>query len=897
MDNFSLLVEKEKLNNFNRNNIENINKLKDFFEKYITYFNEFLENILFINKNLSFVSKENNNDNFNNNLNNIIQNFDNSIKKIQETIINLKTNLIIPFENFHKNQLNICKENIKEIENINYELNNNKFKLDYYKYDYYKMGKNLFKINNNEEIFFDLNNTKEENILKLKSLQENREIIYKYHLQNYNNLIEKYQKNYLNLIDKIKLEEKNKINFIKEMFIIFIKNIKEIIVNLNDFNNNIENNLNEISLENINNSIILNNINFNKEKFISFEEFIKEGEEKYKIFKENTLNSKFNFIYNINEQKVLNNVINSIFNEEELNNKLLCELFDIINKNSNNEQIFIDSLLEKNNNNQILNINNFNYLVNILIFISLNNDSLFCKNFKINFKIIYLSDKIFYINKNNNNKIYICSLLNKNRYLKSKYFWTDIFELKLFNKLEDHLIQIKNINKKKSLISKFFYKNKENEQNILKNLRIFKLFNNNLDNDDIIFLDKIISNEMNFIIKNNIQFLCNFDIKSEIAFDFLIELCQKYKINKKNINYFFVYYNVQSYTIKKQNLEKNNFSSYKFKIKIKKNNQNEILHKIINNSLIFLNKKDYFNLFLLNNSFNKYLSKKIFKIILKNPNLNFNIRLKIWDEILQIKNLKIKYNYQNLKNEIKDEKLKNEIFLDLHRTFFGEIEKNDELFQKISNILIITFTINNGIKYCQGMNFVVEILYEITKNEEKVFYIFLALFLNTEYSYIFSKNLSKLKSFFYVFQRIINLFLPEISSYLNSNTIEFNCFSSSWFITLFLSSRQFNREKKVSNILIRIIDNFILFGWKSLLKVGLFLLKFYENKILKLNYEELLQFLINDILKNEFFIDKNADFIESAFEFKGIQNALIKNIEDEYKLNEKLNENNNKIED
>ena len=899
MDNFNLLNEKEKLSNFNRKNIENINKLKDFFEKYLTYFNEFLENILILNKNF-FESKEKNYD-FNNNLNNIIQIFDNSIKNIQETLINLKTNLLKPFENFHNNQLNICKENVKEIENIYYELNNNKCKLDHYKYDYYKMGKNLLKINNNDENSLINNENKEENILKLKSLQENGEIIYKYHLINYNNLIEKYQNSYLNLTNKIKSDEQNENKFIKEMFLIFNNNIKEIVVNLNNFNNNIEKNLNEISIENNNNnndSFILNNINFEKENFISFEEFIKEGEEKYKIFKEKVLNLKFNYIYNINEQNVLKNLINSIFNEEELNIKLLCELFDIFNKNSNNEQIFIDSLLEKKNNIQILNINNFNYLVNILTFISLNNDSLYLKNFKINLTIIYLSDKIFYINNNNNTKIYICALLSKNRFFRSKFFWTDFIEFKLFKKLEDHLNQMKSI-RKKNIISKFFYKNKENsEQNILKNLRIFKLFNNNLDNDDIIFFDKIIPNEMNSIINDSLKDLCNFEVRSEIAFDFLIDLCQKYKIDKKNMNYFFVYYNVQSYTIKKQNFEKNNFSNFnKFKIKIKKNNKNEILLKIINNSLIFLNKQDYFNLFLLNNSFNKYLSKKIFKIILKNPNLNINIRLKIWEEILQIKILKEKYNYQKLKNEIKDEKLKNEIFLDLHRTFFGEIEKNDELFQKISNILIITCTLSDGIKYCQGMNFVVEILYEITKNEEKVFYIFLALFLNTEYSNIFSKNLSKLKSFFYVFQRIINLFLPEISSYLNSNNIEFNFFSSSWFITLFSSSRQFNQNEKVSNVLIRILDNFILFGWKSLLKVCLYLLKFYENKLLKLNNEELLQFLINDVLKNDFFTDKNVDFIESAFEFKGIQNVLIKNIEDEYKLNEKLNENNIKNED
>ena len=113
----------------------------------------------------------------------------------------------------------------------------------------------------------------------------------------------------------------------------------------------------------------------------------------------------------------------------------------------------------------------------------------------------------------------------------------------------------------------------------------------------------------------------------------------------------------------------------------------------------------------------------------------------------------------------------------------------------------------------------------------------MGVFENTEYPLIFAKDLLKLKVFFYAFKRLISLYEPELYSYFNSNSVDIHYFMPSWFITLFLSSRQNNTAKVPPIILLRILDSFILSGWKSLMKVGICILHAYESELMKLKYE------------------------------------------------------------
>ena len=302
----------------------------------------------------------------------------------------------------------------------------------------------------------------------------------------------------------------------------------------------------------------------------------------------------------------------------------------------------------------------------------------------------------------------------------------------------------------------------------------------------------------------------------------------------------------------------------------------------------YLNKSDYLNLLLLSKKSNKKLSKKIYKIILTKKNTSIKTRLNIWNNILGISELKKKYNYQEILNSPCDEKVSLDIKLDVLRTNFKN-EQNEEAQNKISNVLNSVAKLNGEIKYCQGMNYIVSFLLEIL-SEEEAFYIFLSFFQSTEYPLIFEKDLEKLQSFFYIFQRLISLFEPELSILFNANGVNANIFLPPWFITLFLSSRQYMIQSDTPIALIRILDNFIVGGWKSLMKVGIFVLHFCEEEIKNLKYENMLSYLNNDIKKYNLFIDDKIPELEKCFDDKRITKNLIKFIEDEYKQENKIKE-------
>ena len=107
----------------------------------------------------------------------------------------------------------------------------------------------------------------------------------------------------------------------------------------------------------------------------------------------------------------------------------------------------------------------------------------------MNFKIVYLAERLFYQNTKQNNKTYLSAILSKNKLYRTKYFWEDYIELKLVHKLSDHISKFKQISlpeeekkKKSSLFSKIgnvLGLNVEAKQkSILYNSRIRKLIPN-----------------------------------------------------------------------------------------------------------------------------------------------------------------------------------------------------------------------------------------------------------------------------------------------------------------------------------------------------------------------------------------------------------------------------------
>ena len=75
-----------------------------------------------------------------------------------------------------------------------------------------------------------------------------------------------------------------------------------------------------------------------------------------------------------------------------------------------------------------------------------------------------------------------------------------------------------------------------------------------------------------------------------------------------------------------------------------------------------------------------------------------------------------------------------------------------------------------------------------------------------------------------------------------------------------------------------------------MLKSCLCIIKFYEENLLLMKYEELLHFLINDMIKYGFFQSNNFENFITIYKNIHIPSGLISNLENEYMQETKLKE-------
>ena len=846
-------------------------------------------------------------------INNIYKSFEELTENSNNFMNSMENDLIKPLDDFILNQLNFYNKNLNKMKYVYNVYLNNKFILDNSKNNYYHSSyesnqSDVKEIKNS--IFRGENDVsdKRDNFIRNKMLARNDEFIYKYEVTKYNKNIGQYNDEYNLLIDNILNLEKTKVHFVNSLLNKFKKYLNDYVKMINNFINEIDKfNSKEIGEQEIklqtkyftkyrDEKKEKNESRIPKINYMSYQNYIdkyKQKTEQLASLKETIINPKLKL-----DENILNNMIkefvNNLLEENDIGQEKVANIFELFYfPNFDAGKKLLNYLYEKRGMSSIvfLNLQNLEYLANILGFISLHENSVFNEQFDLNLKIIFIAERIFYKKKLTNDKVYLSALLSKNRYYRTKQFWRNIVELKLANKLDDHIDRLKNLKikdkQKKGRFSGWF--SLDSKKSFLEKTRITKLINNydSLDSEQIELIEKMASQEMKTIIRENIPIFANFNFPSELCLDLIAELTEEYRIGKDNIKFFVTYFNISNYTIRKliPNEKGNSINIYKQFVSISEINKKL---KLFKNIVPFLNFKDYNNLLLCSKLFHKKLSKTIYKYILKQKNLSPKIRLSIWHNILGISALKKEYNYKEVLAKANEEKVKHEIELDVIRTTVGDVENPEETRAQITNVLYAVSQLNGKTKYCQGMNFIVQFLYE-KFGEEEAFYIFLSFFKNTDYKLIFEKDLEELKILFYVFRRVISLLEPELSSYFNMNGVDVNFFVPPWFITLYTSSHQnFKGENDNSQILLRILDNFIVSGLKSLMEVGCVALHSYENILMSKRYEDMMQFLINDMLRSDFFSKKNTEFVENFFNETKISKKLVKNIEEEFRQEKKF---------
>ena len=615
---------------------------------------------------------------------------------------------------------------------------------------------------------------------------------------------------------------------------------------------------------------------------------------------------------------------------------LSSQLSDIVNLLEKKQgkinfyQDFCDIYLFNNNQqiNFIFEFINFTNMAHLKTFLNniLENISMFLINknkdsFALLDKILIIGEKTLYDN------IYLCSLLNKNKIFNNKSIWEDSIKFKvidLLNQICDQNTTNSYINegfnfiknKSTKYINGFFgfeTKKQSKRDNIVEYLGLVKKlpnYNKLSDEKKIIFNKNQAPIIIHDVFKTYIRHMNNYDYNLGDSINVIYDIYSYYQFNDNDIiNYFLNYNNICYYSCKNKN-QKLNLIHKKEKIKekikdIKTKRINSIKYPtrfreqkskiiILKNIYIFLDNKEKIKLFLLSKSVKSEISKKIYKYILKQKTTPVAAHIQIWKIFLDFTKLQKdnKNIYNNLKKEIETPETKQEyqkvfkiIDVDVSRTEFSRNKIKGQ--NAVKNILKCLQLYNFENKYCQGMNYIAAFLYENTLNEEESYYIILSLFMNKKYSSIFKDGMVQLKNYFLIMDRLIYLFLPKIYYHFKRYQIMPDFFMSPYFITLFTHIYTTIQEK--NNIFIlRIWDEFIINGWKSIFEVILTLLKIKEKNLMLCQADELVDFLVNKINKDEIFLNKNLEKFEEIKKNFIIPNELMKYLEEEIILENKL---------
>ncbi len=796
-----------------------------------------------------------------------------------------------------------------------------------YKYQILSTNKSYFYYNNIYKQLMKKLNENEEN--RLNFLKTNLEM-FCHETELISNKTDLFIKEFITKLSSWTMEREKKIfneefifsnndkRFLNEEFLIYSKD------NITKLNIQIANNNQNIQKKNTTSK--------GRVQFINFS-YIENDEDIYDLTS----------FHNIDYQKMVSHqLMKFIDSSDEIPYELISVCNTLISELSEFSKVVIKQYLDSHSNgyNRLKNYNNilhFSHLLsNILLNSHLDNETL--TNIKM--AIIFISQKTYVVYENK--KIFLSGIISKHEIFKSPFFWNNIIEFKLKLKLNNVVketvkkfnLELLNTNNNqenknsKNLLLNMFHKTnskeKKNYTNEFANLVKFDLYDKLSRDTNKFFLDSSFE-QFHLILKEYIPCFINFNFGIDKSINFIVDLCNKYNINNEWINYYIVRLNSSSYSImqygrnliqdlkiknKIEDIKKGKFDSILERYSIKKHMELYKLEDkimILSNISNFLNNHNKMNFLYLNKDINHKLTKKIYKNLLQNLSCNtnyknnisqFKLRISIWKILLKVKEIKAKYPYIPNKDKaiaipiIKyDNSNISIIDLDCQRTFFeNDIE---EYQQKINNILKTIAMLIPDINYCQGFNFISAFLIKITNNEEESFYIMMGLILNTNFKVIFYNDLSKLEIYFSVFERLLSLFLPELSNCFKIHSILTNFYASPWFITLFTST--INKNSKLE-VIIKIFDNFILSGWKTIYNTSLKLLESREQLILTMKSENILHYITSDLIKDELYGEESEKFINKISEPSIIKKKLIHNIKNEIKTDKeykKVSESNN----
>lgn len=141
-------------------------------------------------------------------------------------------------------------------------------------------------------------------------------------------------------------------------------------------------------------------------------------------------------------------------------------------------------------------------------------------------------------------------------------------------------------------------------------------------------------------------------------------------------------------------------------------------------------------------------------------------------------------------------------------------------------------------------------------------------------------DLTSLRPVFLTFEELTLRYLPKVAKVLKGFGLCPEIYATSWFIAFYIVVLPFNT-------VLRIMDIFLLEGYKIIYRVALAILKLKKKKLLKAKDLEAAMLELKDFSQEEW---KNEDLIiKTAVSFKFSKKG-VKNIEEKQRKSIKVNE-------
>ena len=621
--------------------------------------------------------------------------------------------------------------------------------------------------------------------------------------------------------------------------------------------------------------------------------------------------------YNKEDLTTLKNIYNDLRGKDVVSDDSLNKLFAILGDVSDKNKFInlclhfvkyigqksdINNLMYKNVENFIFANNMFNIICHNYPLNKISPDDHTKDEFDENHKYYQILDNIIRIGNDSfiGNK-YMCSLLKNNDIMKDIKIFKYSFKSNLIFEIKNSLIKIKkNINPVQNVIDLF--NNKINSSfNKFDFIKEIGLDNYIEEYKDLNYNEKINFNNNEFLkivhnsLKKYLIYMANYDIEHSIILKFVKSLNNYFPFLKEHYANFYLDYYKSSLNSIKTYLFKSKSENVKILKKIRNikeikpkedNTEKNKINKellILKNSLPFLDIKHKIDLLHLNKDLN--MKKYYYKSILSNSKLSIDKRIKLWKIILNVKEMN--FNYKEMCKDFEEIEEYKVIMDDTKRTSL--INKDKEKTQEIvRNILCCFISKNNyNIRYCQGMNFIVAFLYDLTNDEELSFILFKSLIENTNLNQIYDRKFELLHCHFYILERLISFYLPLLKQKFDEIQMNIDCFVSAYFLTLF--SNVFILNNNCKKFMIFIFQNFMIKGWKIIFKSLLALLKYSEEEIMNKKEEgEILNYVIQNLRKSSIFLDENFEMFLKIYNNFDVNNNIINDLKEEYNLENEI---------